>query len=198
MTLFWLALACAPDLRDYDGDGIPDVANGETADTSDTSDTSDTYTGPQDRITSTDQGDGVTHVLVDATNGGEWAYFGFWSAVEIAPTDDWSLAFARYHVMSNGGASGDGGVEVAVLEGQDFDTLTEAPAEGWTTDTAKDLAMDAWFDYDAKTHYVTAGDRTLVVHDGDYWKLRFLEYYDDYGNGGYIQFKWATVAPPPT
>lgn len=186
---------CAPDLRDYDGDGVPDVANGETS--TDTSDTGEPPT-PTDRIVSTDVGEGVTEVEVDATDGSVWVYFSFDSPEEVVPEDGWAMAFARYHVMTNGGASGAGGVEVVVLEGQDFESLTEAPTEGWIADTADDLAMDAWFDYDSATHYVSAGDRSFALRegDGDYYKVRFLAYYNESGSGGHLRFEWAALAPP--
>jgi hypothetical protein len=49
----------------------------------------------------------------------------------------WDLGFKRYVVRSNGGDSGPGGVEVAIVPGDDLDAITAAPPAG-------DFAVDAW------------------------------------------------------
>lgn len=194
-----LVAACAPDIRDTNGDGDLDVADPDTADTDtsdtdtdDTSDTSDT-SAPAGRITSVDEGGGVTFVEVESTGDSEFVHFDFASPGEVAATDGWELAFQRYAVQVNGGTSGSGGVEIAAIEGVAFDAVDTAPANGWRTDTAEALAFDDWYDYDGATHVLTAGDRVYVVRDGTgaAWKLAFVDYYDDAGNSGFPSFRWA-------
>jgi hypothetical protein len=198
-----LLAACAPDIRDTDGDGDLDVA-ADTADTSDTGDTSDTSdtedpddtedtSPPAGRITSVDEGGGVTLVEVEGTGDRDFVHFDFASAGEVAATDGWELAFQRYAVRVNGGTSGGGGVEIAAIEGVAFDAVDAAPASGWRTDTAEALALDDWYDYDGATHVLTAADRVYVVRNGagEAWKLAFVDYYDDAGNSGFPSFRWA-------
>lgn len=196
-------LACAPDVRDQDGDGAPDVAAQDTAaDTGggdDTASDSGADTGEQpSRVESEDAGDGTTLVTVDATDSEEWVHFAFATATEVGGQEAWTLALRRFTVKVDGGVSGDGGVEVATLDGQDFDTLTVAPAAGYATDTADALVFDTWYDYDENTHALTAADRVFVVReaDGDHFKVAFLDYYDEAGNSGHPRFRWAAVGAP--
>jgi hypothetical protein len=195
-----LALAaCAPDIRDTDHDGTPDVAEPDTDTDSDTDTDTDTDTDSDtDTDTDTDTGiDGTVYTEdIDATASDAWVYFAF-DRGYVDETDAWTLAVQRYVVQVNGGTSGDGGVTVAPLEGADFDGITEAPADGYTTDSADALVFDTWYVYDATVHVLTAADIVYVVRDGtgDAFKLQFIDYYDDAGNSGHLSFRWAEVAP---
>jgi len=168
---FLVLAACAADIRDTDSGGNLDDTDTDT----------DTYTD-------------VRTVEIDATDSTAWVHYAFEGGL-VSPSDPWTLAFQRYTVKVDGGSSGDGGVEVAVLDGADFDALTEAPDSGWTTDAETGLVFDSWYDYDGTTHVLTAADQVFVVRegDGDTFKLEFLDYYDDAGNAGHPSFRWAAL-----
>jgi hypothetical protein len=98
--------------------------------------------------------------------------------------------------------SGDGGVEAAQLDGQDFDMLTEAPSDGYETDAgsgdAPEYVLGEWYNYDYSTHVLTAADRTYVIMttEGDYFRFRMVDYYNDDGASGYPSFLWGEVSAP--
>ena len=121
----------------------------------------------------------------------------------------WDLRFRRSVVWSNGGETGEGGVEVAVLDDVAFDEVTRAPADGYLVDSAELDRRDnpetafqqegAWYDYNLLTHVLSATpDRVYVVKTTDeaFFKLAFRDYYDAEGTAGHVSFQWAAVAAP--
>ncbi len=188
--------ACADDLRD-------DSAGADAA------------AGSEERVVHTDNGDGTTTTVVDATDATAWIYLDVAARAEASPADpasstEWDLGFQRFHIKLNGGVSGPGDVEVAVLPGADFDAMVDAPAGAYVTDapdgdddgTDVDLALStgdaAWFDYDPATHVLSPRDQVYAVRlvSGDYIKLRVVDYYDDAGTGGHMSLRWGAIAPP--
>jgi hypothetical protein len=165
-------------------------------------------------LTHTDDEDDVTHTVVTACSDARWVALDLDSRVETLladppPSEGWDLAFQRYHVMSNGGVSGAGGVRVAPLTGVDFDDVTEAPADGWLEDLA-DSDLDghndyvisgqdlSWWEYDLETHVINMTGVVWVVEttEGAHFKLEFVDYYADVnGNAesGYPTFLWAPL-----
>ncbi len=196
MVLMTLLLACAPDLRDTDkvaaetGD-----ADTDTAPTEDTAPDTDSGSGDPGRVVATEEGGGVTLVEVDASAEGEVVYMDLGAHGESDAASGWELAFVRYDVTVNGGSSGEGGVEVAPVEGTAFADLSALPADGWRTDTAEAAALGDWYDYDPSTHTLSAADRVYAVRngDGEAWKIQFVDYYDDAGNSGFPSFRWAVL-----
>jgi hypothetical protein len=173
------------------------------------------YSEPElvEPITTADNGDDTftTRVLADDVDA--WVYFDFQSGAQVtpdAPEDDdgWDLAFQRFHIRSNGGSSGSGDAEVAVLD-DDFDTLDAAPEgeyladsedgddEGSEPDTAFEID-DGWYAYDPSSHTLSTRGLVYVVRtpEGDYFKLELLGYYDEAGNDGRPSFRWAPLAAP--
>ncbi len=159
----------------------------------------------------TDGGDGTLSTQIDASTKTGWVYFDLDAAAltpessDPATAPDWDLAFQRYRVKMNGGASGAGGVEVAVLPGADFDGLAQAPAAGYATDSAGTedsrlvfLRGDGWYAYDLSAHKLSARDIVFVVHTtaGAYFKLKLLDYYDAAGTDAHPRFRWAPLAAP--
>src|SRR5688572_30371109 len=70
--------------------------------------------------------------LIDATSMDVWIYFDLESQEIVTPANpddstEWDLAFQRFKVKANGGASGTGGVEVAEVEGAVCNDLLRAP-----------------------------------------------------------------------
>ncbi len=164
-----------------------------------------------------DNGDGTTTTTVNATSHEDWIYLQFSSKAQTTPSgpedsQEWDVAFRRFDLMLNGGVSGTGGMQVIVLPGQDFDALTEAPAgtygtdevDGDDDDSDPDLFFASeeggWYDYDVSTHVLTPKEQVYVIRSsgGEYFKLRFLTYYDEAGTSGYLQFQWGEIEALPS
>ncbi len=186
-----LLLACAPELGD---DGV----------------VSDTGPADPDDVEHIDHGDGITSTVIDATDHEQWVYLDLETA-RIVEVDDpaidtgWDIALQRFQPKVNGGISGNGDVAVAMLDGQDFAALSQAPADGYDTDQpdadddgVPEYVMGDWYDYDAETHILTPADRVYVVRtvEGAHHKLAFESYYDDAGTPGFVQFRWGPVPSP--
>lgn len=177
-----LLLGCAPDLRDGAGD---DADAGE--------DHPDGEVWADGAVVITAEGGGYV-VEIDASDEDAWIYYAF-EVLGEADSADWDLRFRRYRVLHGEG------LEVAALDGQDYDSLTAAPPDGYATDVEDPAdddgyagVFDDWYDYDAETHVLTPADRVYVVRgEGAAWKLQFLSYYDDLGNAGHVRFRWADL-----
>jgi len=191
LTLAVLACAvltgCAPDLsddgKDYDSGEVETSGEGWV----------------DGRVSVTPEGDGVFLSVVDATREEEEVRYALSDPGEA--DDDWDLSFRRYWVRLNGG----GEVAVAVVEGEDFDALQQAPADGYSVDVAdaeSDDGMsgpfDDWYDYDATEHTLSPADRVYVIRDssGAYHKLQFVSYYSDIGDSGVLSVRHASVGAP--
>jgi len=156
-------------------------------------------------------GENAFTTRVDASSSDTWIYFSFLSGGEVIPADpatsiDWDLAFQRFHIISNGGASGSAGAAVAVIPDQPFDAVLEAPVEGYVADlpdgddddTVVDSAFeegDDWYDYDQATNRLSPRPRVYVVQTGrgTRYKLAILDYYDAAGSSGHPLFSWAEL-----
>ncbi len=132
-------------------------------------------------------GDGfvLDTVTIDARDGARWVYFDFdvGSTVENS-TSGWDLAINRFHVVANGGEgyAGRGG---ALAVAAPWDSISEAPADGYTI-TVGDLeggaatpALDRWYQYSFFAHTLLPKDETYVIRtaEGRYAKVRILSYY---------------------
>lgn len=156
---------------------------------------------------------------VDATWEDKWLFFDFDAGAmggqsEVtnpAASSAWDSAFQRFKVMSNGGVSGAGGVEVALVPDTTLDALEEAPASGWLLDKpdGEDMNMDpdfafnqgdTWFQYDTSTHVLMPRRQVYVVltGTGSYFGVQLLTYYDEAGTGGYVLFRWKKLKVPGT
>jgi hypothetical protein len=166
-----------------------------------------------DAITAEDLGNGVTKIRANASDAEKWIYYSFASKAQIMPEDpkdstEWTIAFRRFLIKTNGGISGRGGVEVAILDNQEFDLLQKAPANGYLVDqedgedtnTDPDYAFllqDAWYRYNVADHTLTPRKRVYVVKEREqYYKVEMLGYYDQFGNSGFPAFRWAPLQPP--
>jgi hypothetical protein len=162
-------------------------------------------------VVSTENADGTTTTRVDSRDNMSWVNFDFESKERVPPTDSkWDVGLQRYKIQVNGGASGSGGVEVALLPGADFDALEKAPSSGWITDAPDSPTDDdeepdkafhvgeGWYIYDITVHTLTARDIVYVVksHEGNYYKVKLKTYYDDAGTPGFPTFRWAKIDPP--
>lgn len=153
--------------------------------------------------------------MIDATLADRWVHLrlddGSAYAADALQADagDWDLAFQRFKVRVNGGVSGVGGVEVAVLTEPTFEEVQTAPADGYLSDAPDadgdgeiepvfESVAEGWYVYDSGTH--TLSPRALVyvvqTHDGRFEKLEFLDYYDEAGSSGFPQIVHAEIETP--
>jgi hypothetical protein len=187
------ASACAPNLQEdfpFDGELPPG-----------------TY------ATFTEEAGGTFSVNVEATAKEAWVYVDMAQrkdvpASEAVGTTAWHLCFQRFKILTNSGVTGPGSVEALALPGQDFDTLTQAPAGGYGQDRADGpdgnadvdspfLEGDGWYLYDLSVHKLAPRDITYVVRLPEgYFKLRMLDYYARAGTSGTLEFRWGPLLPP--
>lgn len=165
-------------------------------------------------VVTEDLGDGSYESVIDSTSEEAWTYFDFESKGHVEPADPdddevWDLAALRFNVKSNGGTSGKGGVEVAILDGTSFEAVIAVPTDGWISDDAQGpgtggemanvepgYAFDNWFDYNIMDHTLAPkADRVYVVRtpEGNHYKLEMLGFYDEAGTPGYVSFRWAAL-----
>jgi hypothetical protein len=180
-------LSCAPDLRvDHPFDG--QVSTGPLV-------TTEVMTGT------------VKLMYVDATSKGSQVFVDLdvgeeLKAEQAFSTNAWDLAFKRFEITMNGGAGSPGTVEVAVLKGQDFDALDQAPATGYQQDGSTSVfngVEGGWYFYDLGVHrLVTREELVYVVKttSGAYFKLKLLNYYDMAGTPAAISLEYGPLAPP--
>lgn len=210
-----LVAACSSSDDSAAPDGQPDVI--DSADTETSVDTSvdisaDTGEGdvstPGEPVVNVPNPDGSTTTSIDASDAELWIGFDLDTGLASDESGSWDLAFRRANIRVNGGTSGSAGVQVAIVPGTDFETVSEAPASGYLTDQADSddedsdpdyafLADGAWYEYDLATHTLTPRARVYVIQssEGAWFKLQILDYYRD-GDGGYPVFQWAPVAAP--
>ncbi len=144
---------------------------------------------------------GVMTTRVDARDASSFVYLDLDTAAEATAVDaGWDLAFQRMTVISNGGASGDGGAAVAVLDGATFDEVTEAPADGYVEDAADHASAfggeDPWYDYDPVSHTLAPKARIYVVRTGAgaFFKVEIASYYGEDDASGFLTLRWAPLA----
>ncbi len=119
-----------------------------------------------------------------------YTFFRFKDSAKVPYTDSnttkWDIAFLRTKIIVNSGASGPGKGGVILMKNTLFDTLSEAPASGYSFDTsATKLAITAssgkgWYNYDFASMTITPIPGVVLVFktaDEKYVKLRFISYY---------------------
>lgn len=147
--------------------------------------------------------DGTRVSIVDASSIEDWLYVDFETMSKVDETAAWDLRFQRFHISTNGGISGTGGVDVATLADTSLSSVREAPADGYVTDAVDgddanmepDYAFEqgaGWYDYDAMAHVLTPFPNTYVVHTngGSTIALAIQSYYDAAGTAGWFTFQW--------
>jgi hypothetical protein len=158
--------------------------------------------------------DGTVELTVDATDMEKWAYLDLESARLVSPTTPsasraWDVAFRRFAIATNGGVSGAGGVEAAVLTNVAFDDVTDVPESGFASDaadgddddTAPEYVMSTgdsgWYDYDPTSHTLTPRKHVYVIRtvERGVFKLEVRDYYNDAGTSGHFSLRFAQLAP---
>lgn len=157
----------------------------------------------------------LTQKQFDTTSAEAWVYVDLESgeARPSAGVPDWAawdLKLQRFKVALNGGASGAGSVQVAVLTKTDFATVTRAPREPYVTDVVDGMDSDldpdtvlshgdnGWYDYNTMTHALSPRPTVYVLrsNEGAYFKLAVDSYYNAAGSSGYLQLRWSAIAAP--
>jgi len=162
-------------------------------------------------FTHTVNDDGSVTTVADATDLDARQYLDLDSGEAVQSRDGWDLSFRRFLIHTNGGISGTGGVQVAVVR-QPFGDVDRAPEMGWSVDMEDgdgdddsepdnlfNNGTDDWYAYEEDGHTLTPRpDKTYVVAttESRFFKLRVDGYYDDVGNPAVISFTWAEVTPP--
>jgi hypothetical protein len=143
---------------------------------------------------------GPLRYTVDARDSAAWKLFSFSQGSVVADPRpfEWDVAFRRFQVIVNGGASfeGMGGVRQGE-EGVPLSSLLVAPEEGYAeTEIVSGDSLVAglsdWYEYSFFSHLLAPRPRTYVIRtaDGRYAKLRFESYYCPGAQPGCITFEY--------
>lgn len=142
-------------------------------------------------LSNTDLGGGVTLTRLYTGDVKSWMCWSFASAGLV--TEGWDLAMQKWDFRA-------GESLIAVLPGQDFGSLSQAPTEGWLSDTEDDKVMEDWYLYNTTEHTLDPDDIVYVIHTaaGGYYKLQLVSYYPDGDTEQphWPSFQWAAIAAP--
>ncbi len=169
----------------------------------------------------------VTSGTIDATAGGlvnaadnPYLYVDLRGGTKVEVNDldargsaAWDVALKRSSLRINGGDSGAGKRELAVVQAASLAAVTAAPGDGYTTDdfTTDDCMLDPlpggeprsafgeWYDYDVQTHVVSPKPEVYVIRrdDGSRTALRLKTYYGDPAmptKGALYAIEWKQLA----
>lgn len=153
---------------------------------------------PAGKVVTARGSDATYTTAVDATSETAWVYADLETGKEVEATAAWDLRFQRFHISANGGTSGSGGVEIALVAGKTFAEVTAAPADGYLTDDADSYVFeqgDGWYDYNPTTHILTPFPNVYVVKTdgGARLKLEIVKYYNDAGTAAHFTLHWAPL-----
>ncbi|MFZ1808816.1 MAG: HmuY family protein [Cyclobacteriaceae bacterium] len=126
----------------------------------------------------------------------KFTFFSFSTGEIVANTDsataNWDIGFRRSQIIFNSGVSGSGSTTALMLEGI-FDEIVEAPADGYSSDTANEAVISSspenpsatanywWFNSGSGSSTVVApiAGRVILVKTSQnrYAKMEILSYY---------------------
>lgn len=148
----------------------------------------------------------VYQTRLDATSEERWVSLDLDAeAAGRAPeAGAWELQAQRYVLQLNGGVSGEGGVQIAIVEGAeleelDAETLDALPGSAWITDAADadadglpEYALADWYDYDSGTHTLSPKPRAYGLRstEGSLFAFVIDGYYDEAGTSGHLSLRW--------
>ena len=163
-----------------------------------------------------------SELVIDSTSEESWIYFDLDTylenpeSLESSLSDDlesisgWDIAFKRYQIMSNGGVSGSGNVEIAIIKDQDYESIEQAPSEDYQVDAEDSEAdedtnpdyvfnqADAWYSYDISSHTLKTKAYTYVIKSTqeNYFKVSIDDYYNEVGDSGHVTMRVESVLAP--
>lgn len=146
----------------------------------------------------------VRTIAIDAAGPRAWTHYhfatgsSFKSPYIAADFKEWDIAFNRATIVTNGGATGKGGVMVAALENAKFNEVTEAPLSGSIEDEraggqTANPALLKWYAYNYWTHRHTPKPVVYVIRagNGNFAKFQIMSFYCGAAAGCYtIQYQF--------
>ena len=142
-------------------------------------------------------------IVVDDGTG----YFDFSTGTQVTPADpansmDWDIAFSRFTLSLNGGASGGGECAAfyAYTELNDPTAIEDFTAQPEFAQTFPDTygsALSEWYNYNGATHELSPKDEVyLIKSGGKVYKVALESYYGDVDGqpvSALYQFRWEEV-----
>jgi len=125
--------------------------------------------------------------------------------VEALSDTSWDIALKRFLVRVNGGDSGPGNVQVAAVEAETVEDVSEAPgADAFSTDDWSDeecgyvsgpigepaTAVGTWYGYEETRLSPLENVYVIQREDGTMFKFAFETYYHD-DTSGFLELTWA-------
>ena len=152
--------------------------------------------------TPTENEDGTISIQVDATSRTDWTLLNFDDGIVEADAA-WDLAFRRFAVRINGGASGTGMGAGQRIDAARLAEVEIAPDDGWITDgsEASELVMSDWYSYASETHILTPVPGVWLIRRAGgqaYVALQVISYYDEAGDSGVYSVAWKPIESPET
>lgn len=155
---------------------------------------------------------------IDARSRDVWIYFAF-AANSVVPvqhpqSDPWDLAFQRYIIKTNGGATNPTGQGALFgVKERDFTAVTRVPEQAAFVQDVHpknrgasfNPVIEKWFDYSYLANVLAPKQIVYVVrtHDGKYAKMRIRSYYCEDKSAGCLTFEYVyqgdgslALAPP--
>lgn len=110
---------------------------------------------------------GPSTYTLDASAGDGWRRFDF-ARNAVVESGSWDIAFRRNNMIAAPGAG------IADLGAVAFDSVREAPAEGYVNPS-----VEKWYRYSMLSHLLTSKHHVYAVRtaDGHYAKIEILAYY---------------------
>jgi len=132
-------------------------------------------------------------------------YFKTMAAEEIEPNkNDWHFQFTQYTdydittegdtipYLVRGVLTNEENTEIARLDGVDFESINKEDAQVLSFSNARNAIGFNWKSFSLQTGvYEVLPDIVFIVKEvsGNYYKLQFVDYYNDAGEKGYAKFK---------
>lgn len=140
---------------------------------------------------------------VDARDASRWVAFDF-SRRSVVPVEartglDWDLAFQRFRIITNGGATNPSAqAAVADLGRVPFDSVLVAPEAGYAVDAlssgteVRNPVLERWYEYSWLSHRLKPNGHVYAIRtaDGRYAKLEVLSYYCESSQPGCLTFRY--------
>jgi hypothetical protein len=150
-------------------------------------------------------------LIIDASSKTEWVYFSFSKGDTLTVDDpgnslEWDLGLKRYRLKTNSGTSGPGQGGAVNIGKVDFDSVVEAPENGYTADDSltyqahggsktisTNQVLNGWAIMQGMPPTFIPTDSIYVVKtaDGKYARLWFKSYYHPTeSTSGYITLQY--------
>lgn len=148
-----------------------------------------------------------TRITVDARGKEKWQYvrFSAGGVVTVAGSvlPDWDIAFRRFQVVTNSGATNPAGrAGVRDMGPVPFETVREAPEKGYLVDAptgdriqTENPSLKRWYDYDYAVHRLKPKPNVYVIRtaDGRYAKIQVLSYYGPQKEAGWVTLRFGVT-----